>query len=248
MRKIVLILSVVFLFLGCDQPGDCVKSTGVMTSKVVDVPLFEKVIVYKGIALVISQGPEFKVEVRTGENLIDDIEVKVTDKTLTLQDNTTCNWVREYGETTIYIMAPNLTDIYSKTEKNIVSQGIITFPNLRLVAMDLYDTYPGTGTGDYIFEVDNENLILECNTLSKFTLTGKTNNLGISVYESGSIIDTRNLTSKNIHLYHRGSNNMYVRPVEAITGDIYNIGNVISQSHPPVVNVVEHYKGKMIFN
>lgn len=233
--------------MGCDQPGDCVKSTGPFISKVIDVSDFEKIIVHNGIALVISQGPEYKVEVRTGENLIEDIEVTVSNKTLTLEDNTTCNWVRDYGQTTVYVTAPNLTDIHSKTEKNIVSDGAITFPYLRLVAMDLYDGFEETGTGDYIFEVDNENLILECNTLSKFTLTGKTNNLGISVYESGGIIDTRNLTSKNIHLYHRGSNNMYVQPIDAITGDIYNIGNVISQSRPPIVNVVEHYKGRLIF-
>ncbi len=247
MRVKICTLLVVFLFIGCDQPGDCIKSTGPFTSKVIDVPVFEKIIVHNGIALVISQGPEYNVEVRTGENLIDDIEVTVVDNTLTLEDNTTCNWVRDYGQTTVYVTAPNLTDIYSKTEKNIISEGIITFPNLRLVAMDLNDGYIGTGSGNYILEVNNEKLVIDCNTLSKITISGKTKNLNANVYEGGGIIDTQNLLANDIQFYHRGSNNMFLNPIDAIIGDIYNIGNVISFNKPPIVNVTQHYKGKLIF-
>lgn len=64
---------------------------------------FSKIIVNKRIGLVIIQGDDYKVEVKTGENLINDIEVSVVDNKLILEDNTTCNWVRDYGETTVLL-------------------------------------------------------------------------------------------------------------------------------------------------
>lgn len=236
-----------FLFMGCDKPGDCIKSTGPIVTSEIGIADFDKIIVHNGIALVITQGPDYKIVVETGENLIDDIEFKKTDKTLTIQDNTTCNWVREYGQTVVYITAPNLTEIISKTEKNIISNGVVTFPDLRLVAMDNYDGYEGVGTGDFIFQVDNKNLYLECNSFSTFSISGHTNALSAYIYEANGIIDTAELKAENIQLYHRGTNNMKVHPINSIAGNIYNLGNVIAVSRPPTVNVVEHYKGKLIF-
>src|SRR5690606_30663595 len=108
MKKVVFILLFSLVILSCENPADCVKSTGSMVTKEIEVMPFEYIRVYKGIGLVIKQGENYKVEVRSGENLIDDIEVNVHDNTLFLKDKTTCNWVRDYGQTTVYITAPNL--------------------------------------------------------------------------------------------------------------------------------------------
>ena len=248
MKKFVLIAAVFFLFQSCNRPSDCVESAGALTSKQFDFTGFKKIIVYTGIGVVISQGPEYKVEVKTGANLIDNIEVTMAGDMLTLRDNTKCNWVREYGQTVVYITTPNLTEIYSKTEKDIVSDGILTFPNLRVVSMDLYDGYSGTGTGDFNLQVNNDNFTIDTNGISRYTIAGQTTNCAIRVYEAGGIINTQNLISSNVTIYHRGSNDMTVHPVNSITGDIYNIGNVISYTRPPSATVVEHYQGRLIYN
>ena len=118
-----------FLISGCSATDDCVKSSGEMISKEIEVPDFDKIIVYNGISLVITQGENYKIELKTGSNLIDDITINVSDGILFLKDNTTCNWVRDYGQTTVYVTTPNLTEIYSKTEKTISSNGILKFPS-----------------------------------------------------------------------------------------------------------------------
>jgi hypothetical protein len=248
MKKILLIATAFFLFQSCNRPSDCVESSGALTSKEFDFTAFDRIIVYTGISVVINQGPEYKVEVRTGANLIDGIEVTQSGDMLTLRDNTSCNWVRQYGETTIYITAPNLTEIYSKTEKNITSGGILSFPSLRLVSMDNYDGFGGAGTGDYIMQVNNSSLSIDSNNVSRFTISGQTNQFNINIYEANGILDTGNLVANNIHIYHRGSNNMTVHPTNSISGDIYNIGNVISVTRPPIANVIEHYHGRLIYN
>ena len=203
--------------------------------------------VNRGIAVVITQGSEYNVEIRTGENLIGDIEARVTDSTLVLQDNTTCNWVREYGATTVYVTTPKLTDIYSKTEKNIVSDGVFTFPSLHVVSMDSEDGYDGAGTGDFYIEVNNSGLSVESNNVSRFYISGATENLEVKFYEAGGIFYGQELAAQHLNFYHRGSNDIYVNPVQSIAGDIYNIGNVICITHPPIVNVIEHYQGRLIF-
>lgn len=230
---------------GCEKPGDCIKSAGATTVKTYDGFSFHTVLVNRGIALVIAQGDVYKVEVQAGENLVNDITVKVENGVLTLEDQTTCNWVRDYGQTVVYITAPNLTDIYAKTELPIVSRGTLTFPDLHIVSMDSYDSYNGTGTGDFYLNIDNQNLMIENNTVSRFYLSGHTNNLQLSVYESGGIFYGQELMAEQVVLYHRGSNDLYVHPVQSISGNIFNIGNVFSVRRPPLIDVTEHYQGRL---
>ena len=248
MKKIGIVFCFIFLFTNCENIGDCVKSSGKMISKEYKGFTFSKIIVNKRIGLVIIQGDDYKVEVKTGENLINDIEVSVVDNKLILEDNTTCNWVRDYGETTVFVTAPNLTDIFSKTEKDITCNGVLSFPYLHLVSMNNYDGYSGSGTGDYILNLECENLFVENNHLSRYFISGKIKEMSINFYEGDGIFHGENALANRIHFYHRGSNDMFLHPIESISGDIYNLGNVICNSKPENIEVNQHYKGKLIFN
>ena len=61
----------------CSKPGQCIESTGEIISKEFSVASFDKIKVFRGISCVISQGAIQKIEVKTGENLMSEIEVKV---------------------------------------------------------------------------------------------------------------------------------------------------------------------------
>lgn len=249
MKFYIALFCFIFIFIACEKPIDCIKSTGKIISKEINVPSFEKIVVHKGIAVVLKQSPIYKVEVQTGENLINDIEVTVENNILVLQDNTTCNWVRDYGETVVYISAPSIKEIYSRTEKNIVSDGVLTYPSLLISASNRLDGMggTGTGTGDYILQVNNNDLKINTNNVARFTISGQTQNLNINVYEENGIIDTENLLANTINIYHRGSNKIVVHPIAVLNGELYNIGNVYSKTHPASVNVNAHYQGQLIF-
>ena len=245
MKKLILIIVITTFFLNCEKPGDCVKSTGEMVTREIEVTPFETVFVYTGIGLVIKQGPEYKVEVRSGENLIDDIEVKVENNTLTLKDKTTCNWVRDYGQTTVYVTAPSLSDIHSKTEQDIKSEGILTYPTIRLYAIDLTD---GAGTGDFIFDIDNEQLVIENNNVSRFFISGNTQVAWLNFYDGNGRLDSQNFTINIAKVYHRGSNDIIIKPIQSVEGDLFSTGNLILLNTPPSINLTEHYQGKVIYN
>ena len=245
MKKLILIIVITTFFLNCEKPGDCIKSTGEMVTREIEVTPFETVFVYTGIGLVIKQGPEYKVEVRSGENLIDDIEVKVENNTLTLKDKTTCNWVRDYGQTTVYVTAPSFSDIHSKTEQDIKSEGILTYPTIRLYAIDLTD---GAGTGDFIFDIDNEQLVIENNNVSRFFISGNTQVAWLNFYDGNGRLDSQNFTINIAKVYHRGSNDIIIKPIQSVEGDLFSTGNLILLNTPPSINLTEHYQGRVIYN
>ena len=195
--------------------------------------------------MVITEGPTYKVEVKTGENLIDNIAVKVENGLLSIKDNTTCNWVREYGVTTVYVTAPNITEIHSKTEQDIVSNGVLTFPVLRLFSIDLTD---GAGTNDFKIQVDNNELVIGNNNVSRYYISGKTDNLFVGFYGGNGRFEGAGLAVKSINIYHRGYNDIIVNPIEKIEGEIVSTGNLILKNTPPLISVKESFRGRIIYH
>jgi hypothetical protein len=49
-------------------------------------------------------------------------------------------------------------------------------------------------------------------------------------------------------VYHRGSNDMIVYPIQHIEGSILATGNVILKNVPPIINVEEVFRGRVIYN
>ena len=242
--------ALLFSITSCSGLDECIKSSGAMATKPIDLQgqTFSTVVVNRGIALVVAQGPIYAITVKAGQNLVDDIQVHISNNILTLTDGTSCNWTREYGQTTVYITAPDLTHIHSKTELDITSAGVLSFPYLRLIAMDHLDGFKGVGNGDFRMEVNCPNLAIENNDLSRYFIRGSVQYLWVNFYEWGGIFYGQNLNANVIQVYHRGSNDMYLHPLESITGSIYNLGNIYCDFRPPIVNVQEYYRGHLYFN
>ena len=245
MKKIVLLVGLILVGIGCSKPSECIEATGSIITKDFTVSDFDKIIVHQGISLVVTEGPIYKVEVQTGENLMSNIEVRVDGDLLTLKDNTTCNWVREYGNTVVYITAPNITELHSKTERTIASNGVLKFPVLRLIAMDLSN---GAGTGDFNIQVNNSQLVIENNNVSRYYISGQTDALLVNFYDGNGRFNGDNLTAKKINIYHRGSNDMVVNPSESIIGKMVSTGNVILKNNLSIVDLKQLNQGRVIYN
>jgi len=249
MKKIVVLISFLLVFISCEKPSECIESTGDIVSKIVPVNPFSRIKVYRGIAIEITQGPEYKVEIKSGSNLINNISVTQNDNQLIFTDNTTCNWLREYGQTTIYITTPTLDEIYSKTERDIRSNGLLTFPTLKVYSIDKNgDGESSAGTGDFYFTINNNLMQIESNNVSNFFISGSTNTEIINFWAGDSRIDSSNLTAQNISVFHRGSNDMIVKPIQSISGKMFSTGNIILKNNPPIVDVQQLYQGHIIYN
>lgn len=244
MKANYLLFIILVFFASCEKPSDCFENAGKMSSRDVEVTPFSTIVINHGIAAIITQSAEFSVTIDAPENLISEIKVEMVDGVLKISDNTTCNFTRKYGLTTVHITAPNLVEIHSQTEKSITSNGILSFPNLTLYATDLQG---GVGTGDFILELNSENLTINTNNISGFYISGICDNLYANFYEGNGILRAKDLLVKNAQIFQRSSNHLHLKVSESLKGKILSTGNVYCYGLPAVVEVEQPYIGKLIF-
>ena len=248
MKKFSVLIILFWLFNACEKPSDCIESSGATITKEIAVQPFKKIKVYRGIEVIITQGTEYKVQIVAGENFIDNVAVRQNGDQLIFKDDASCNWVRAYGMTKILVTTPTLEEVYSKTDRNISSNGVLTFPSIAFIAMDKDgDGESGAGTGDFIVNVNNDYLYIANNNVSRFYLSGQTNLAEFNFYFGDGRIEAENLVAQNIKVFHRGSNDMTVRPIQSIIGTMNSTGNIILKNVPPVVDVEELYQGNVIY-
>lgn len=247
MKKLFFLLTVCIL-MACEKPSDCVESTGTIVAKEILVQPFKKIKVYKGIEVVLTQGTEFKIQIVAGENFINNVEVIQKGDQLIFKDQTSCNWVREYGTTKILVTTPTLEEVYSKTDRTIRSNGVLTFENLSFIAFDKdADGEAGAGTGDFHLQIDNNNLQIQSNNVSRFYISGQAQQAGFNFYFGDGRIEAANFMVDYLYVYHRGSNDMIVNPIQKISGILNSTGNVILKNVPPIVEIEELYQGDLIY-
>lgn len=247
MKQLMVILSFILVF-SCDSEdaSDCFQKTGNVIQKEIFVDTFDKVFVNRDIELIIKDGLQPSVIVETGTNLINDVSAVVVDSQLILTDNNSCNFVRDYGITKAYITSPNITEIRSSTQYNIRSDGILTYPRLTILSEDF--NAPDTFTNaNFILEVDNNELTVVFNNLSNAFVAGKTNTLNVTFAAGTSRFEGRELIAQSITIWNRSSNDMILNPEQEIKGKISGTGDVICVNKPPVVDVEEQYRGRLIF-
>ena len=248
MKQVVYIICLVFL-LGCsgENVPDCFQTAGQILQQSVPVSDFDRILVNRDIELILKQDDAISVVIETGENLLSDVSAKVVNGQLVLTDANSCNYVRDYGITKIYVSAPHITEIKTSTQYDIRSDGTLNYPNLTLLAENFNapDTFP---VGDFRLDLNSQTIRIVSNNLSFFYLSGFTANLNVNFAEGNGRFEGANLIADTVVINHRGTNDMVVNPQMSLTGVIRSTGNVVSKNTPPVVDVEELFTGSLIFD
>lgn len=247
MKKIVYLL--VFLVFACnsEDTNDCFQTSGTIVQQDVDVVGFERILVNRDITLIITDAPEYKVTIETGENLINDVKAEVIGDRLVLTDDNNCNYVRDYGVTKIYVEVPNLTEIRTSSQYEISSNGELTYPSLRLLSEDFNEATDFT-VGDFRLSINSESLNITSNNISSFYINGEVENLFVGFFSGSGRFEGENLIAQNVEVNHRGSNDMVVNPQASLTGILRGTGDLISVNEPPIVEVERVYTGQLFFD
>jgi hypothetical protein len=246
MKKLVCIL-VLFSTLSCDQKDawDCIQTSGAAVTLELTVDAFDKILVNRDIELVVKQGTEYKVEIQTGENLLDSMEVIVVGNELQLTDPNSCNYVRDFGLTKMIVTTPVLKEIRSSTQYVTASEGVLNFESLFLISENYNSDY--ISSGDFNINVNTQNLSVIANNLSVFTISGSTEKLSVGFYAGLCEFKGADLIAQEVTIFQRSSHDIIVNPQQSLKVDIRSVGDVISIHRPPVVEVEEYYSGRLLF-
>ncbi len=247
MKKAVYILSVLLVFAcNSEDTNDCFQTSGPIIQQEVTVGAFTKILVSRDIELILTEGITNQVIIETGKNLMNDVEVLVVGNVLQLTDNNTCNYVRDFGITKIYVTAPNIVEIRSSTQYDISSQGVLSYSNISLISED-FNAPDSFTVGDFRLEINSTRLRVVANNISFFYISGQVENLNVGFFAGASRFEGRNLIAQNVSVFHRSSNDMVVNPQQSIAGELRSTGNVIAVNQPPIVTVEQFYTGQLIF-
>jgi hypothetical protein len=229
-----------------DDANDCIQNAGKIIQEELPITGFSDILVNRDIKLVIKEAGDYSVIIETGEYLLNDVEAVVVGNELQLTNYNTCNFVRDYGLTTIYVTAPDIRNIRSSTQYSIESDGILNYDDLRLFSENVNGVGAVT-SGVFSLNINASSLRITSNNLSSFYISGEVNNLFVGFYSGIGRFEGQNLIAQKVTVYHRGSNDMIVNPQEELKGNLFGTGNLISVNNPETLDVVQHYTGVLIF-
>ena len=152
MKHLLILLSFMFLYnCNSDNIFDCIQGEGNRIRQEIEIESFDQILVNRDIELILKQEQFHNVIVETGQNLLSGIKVEVIENQLQLTDDNTCNFVRDYGLTKIFVSAPNINQIIQSSQYDVSSDGILNFPDLKIISEDFSLTNNFT-VGDYRLE------------------------------------------------------------------------------------------------
>lgn len=239
-----------FLANGCnsEKSGDCLQTAGDMTREVRMVDDFSTITVFEYLNLVVRQGPNFSVEVESGKNLLNEITAEVIDGRLVLRNENRCNLFRDYGISTVYVTAPNLTQIRSGTGFLVSSDGPLAYPNLTLISERFNDPEAEATDGEFEIDFAGTRLNVTVNGIAYLQLRGTADLFNVFIAAGDARIEAQELQARVVEINHRGSNDLFVDPQDRIEGVIRGYGDVIGVNRPAEVEVSELFNGRLRFS
>ena len=101
------LINILFLLLvaSCskENANDCIQNAGTTVQQEVSISDFDKILVNRDVELIIKEASEYQVIIETGEYFLNDVEASVVESELQLIDNNSCNYVRDYGITKVFV-------------------------------------------------------------------------------------------------------------------------------------------------
>lgn len=242
-KTIIFLFSIVLFSCDSENANDCFQTSGTIISKEFELQNFDKINIAQGIELILKEGPETKVIIESGENLISGITAEVSEGQLFLRNSNGCNLVRKYNDTKVYVTTPTLVNIYSSSQFAVKSNGILTFPVLTLQS----GIFTNTASGTFELQVNCLSLTIEDNKSSYFKITGNTKNLSVNLYDGNARFDGSELIADEVSFFQRSSNDIIVNPITKISGIIYSTGNIVLKNVPPIIEVTQLYQGHLVY-
>ena len=247
LKNYYILLFVLCIACNTKNANDCLQVEGSIIETTFEVDVFTKLRIEGEVTLTIKQGETQVVMIQTGENLLSDISVGLDGETLVIKDGNKCNFFRDYGITKAFVTSPNLTELRNSSSFDIIGDGVLSYPELRLVSNTTGGIEDVTKGGDFMLQIDCEEFRVSANGQSVFYISGMTDKANLIFGDEAPRFEGAELMIGELTVRQRSANKMIVNPQEQITGEIRGTGDIIAVHRPAIVEVETFFTGQLIF-
>lgn len=208
-----------FLIVACNKPEDraCYKGYGEVSEIEYAIDSVKEFKLYKNIKYRFYQDSTRKVVVRTGENILNFIDVQTVDYVTSIHNNNKCHFLRENDKLVeVDIHYPHYRDIYAESTDSIIFMDTLKGDK---VGWHLRD-----GGGTLLLNVDVNHIVLSVSFgVGNYVVSGQSKyaNLSIQNKGRGNALD---LKAKFISIYQSSNADLLVN-LDSAEVDVLFYGN-----------------------
>jgi hypothetical protein len=237
---ILLFATMAGMLTGCGKDGGvCVSNSGEITKQVRNVADFNQVNLNDNVSLILTSDNSGSLVVEAGRNILGGISTTVENGQLTIGNNNTCNWLRDYSKPiNVYVASNRLWKIKYNGSGDISTSGTLKLDSIAV------EVWGGCGTIDLSLDVWQGSFSLNMGTVD-FRLRGVSAITSVYTGDYG-LYDGRNLKTGYTFITTKGSNDAYVWAINSLNANIQSIGNIYYTGNPATITTSISGTGKVI--
>ena len=237
MKKSILIIFLLFL-LSCDNT---LFNEGDIITKNIEISDFKEIHVNDIFEINLIQDTVCKIEVIAGSNLIPNLEFKVDeDKKLSINDNNTSRWSRDYDKIELNISVDTLWFLRLNSSSKIVSQNTLITPELRIMSITDYSEI------DIKLKCDNCYIVNSETSGGIINLNGETNSF--TVWARASLqINAEKFMANYVTVKTESIGDCYINVNKELSVEVFRSGYVYYIGDPYKIEYInEEAKEQLI--
>jgi hypothetical protein len=243
MKRILFLASLIAFMLSCKKAEDrsCFKSTGDDTERVVDLPEFSKLKLYKNLRFHLIQDTANYAVVKGGGNLINLVTFSMEDDFMAVHNENQCNFLRSYDriiEVELHFKSINFVDFY----------GSQSLTNADTIRADFFNLYIDKGAGSVTLTIDADYANGNINEgAGDYTLKGKILFGHFQIRDNGFADVTKLDIAEGIEIstWSTGTIKCRVNQIP-LKVNIYRAGDVWYYGNPSSITLHQEGTGKLI--
>lgn len=237
----VLIAGLLFLH-GCtgkDAP-ECVSALGEIVTESRELNAFHRIVISGRLNVNMIQDSINKAEVLFGQGLTDGIITKVSDGTLRISEENSCDWIRDQSvNPTIDVHYSNIDEIINRSSANVTFENEHNTGKLSIEVDDV--------AGSVFLRFNGDSLKVIAHTgATDFTIEGKSH-FAYFYNSTYAPLNAQNLTSEIAIPHNNLTGDIIVNATERVSYQIFDSGDIIAFGNPKVVQAwVQEGNGEFI--
>jgi len=230
LKSYLILVLIVIIFTSCEcyeDPGIVINESRELTEfDAINIETFGKVNLYAA--------EEFKIIVKTHDNIIDDIVTSVIDNKLTIRLTGTHRHIKTLE---FDIFAPSFTLIEQNDVAEIKCTDGFTSDRLTILQNDVGDIH--------LYNLNLQSLYIELNDVGDVELTGLTQDI-TALLDGVGEIHLFEMNSKNAELNLSGTGDIEVNASESLEVDLSGVGSVYYKGSP-IISINNTGVGEVVY-